>query len=457
MEKYLPVIFILFFLSTSYAQFENYPQPGNGMFDGGMGLNWINGELYYSFHIRPELALGNFGVGLDLNFDINRNGNIRTENFNEFSDYLSIIRYVRYGVKNDPVYVKLGALDYYTLGYGNIISNYNNSPSYDTRKIGIVTDIDFGKFGFESIYSNFLESGIVGIRGYVRPLKYTSAGDIPVIGNLTVGLSYAADFNKYAGIIFSPIFSPANLSPAAGQTYYTSSDKGSINIISADMGLPIIKSGMLTLQIYTDYTKIINFGSGAAAGIIIDVNGLNFIKASAKLERRFNNAQYIAAYFNSLYEVERYKADTTTNSYSSKATLLENMTNPDNGYFGELYVNALGLFYATGSYERLDKTPNSGILHITAYVAPESVPFIVRAGYDKINIRSEKDLFTLDDRSYLYFEFGYKPMPYMVVSMLYKWTFAPLRDSGDNIIGYEPQKRVEPRVSFIFPFNFGQQ
>jgi hypothetical protein len=163
---------------SANAQIDNYPRPGQGNFNGGFGLNWIDGDLYYTFHIRPEVSFANFGIGLDLNLDINQNGNLRKEDFTNFSDYLNIIRYIRYGMKNDPVYIKVGALDYYTLGYGNIMLNYNNSPSFDARTIGLITDIDLGEFGFESIYSNFLEAGVIGVRGYVRPFKLSSAGSI---------------------------------------------------------------------------------------------------------------------------------------------------------------------------------------------------------------------------------------------------------------------------------------
>lgn len=131
------------------------------------------------------------------------------------------------------------------------------------------------------------------------------------------------------------------------------------------------------------------------------------------------------------------------------------MTSPNNGYFGELYANALGLFYVLGTYERLDKTPYSGILHLEANVAPGSLPFVARAGYDKVNISSETEIFKLDNRSLLYFELGYKPNPYLIISMLYKWTFTPVRDADDNIIDYQPQKRIEPRITFVYPFNFG--
>jgi hypothetical protein len=133
---------------------------------------------------------------------------------------------------------------------------------------------------------------------------------------------------------------------------------------------------------------------------------------------------------------------------------LSGATNIGNGFYGELGMNVLGLFNILGSYQRLDKYPTSGILHIGTEIAPDNFPLLARTGYDKVNIIDEKDLFKLDDRSYLFFELGYKPYPFMIVSMLYNWTFAPVRDKDDKVIDFKPQKRIEPRVYFVYPFNF---
>jgi hypothetical protein len=84
----------------------------------------------------------------------------------------------------------------------------------------------------------------------------------------------------------------------------------------------------------------------------------------------------------------------------------------------------------------------------------EGIPYLARAGYDKINIKDEKDLFTLDERSFLFAELGYKPYPYILVSMVYRWTFSPVRDADDNIVDYKTQKKIEPKVSFIYPLSF---
>lgn len=447
MKKLFILSLFLALTASSFSQYGGFPKDNTGQLAGGMGLNWIDGELFYSVNFNPELSFANFGVGLDLKLDIDSKGNLRKENFNDFSDYLSLIRYLRYGLKNDPVYIKLGALDYYTLGHGSIMYLYNNSPTYDVRKIGLVLDINFGPFGFESIYSKFAEAGVAGFRGYVRPLQLSDARDIPILGNLEIGATYAGDFHENAGVV-NAVYDHSQ------KKLNILKDEGSISIFGFDIGLPIIQGSMANLTLYADYANISGFGSGTAAGAIFNFNPLGLISGSVKLERRFNGDGYIPSYFNSMYEVERFKVDTASGSFVSKAQLLTDSVSIGNGYYGELGINVLGLFNILGSYQRLDKFPTSGILHLGAEIAPESFPVLARAGYDKINIIDEKDLFELDDRSYLFFELGYKPYPFMIVSMVYNWTFAPIRDKDDNVVDFKPQKRIEPRVYFVYPFSF---
>ena len=76
--------------------------------------------------------------------------------------------------------------------------------------------------------------------------------------------------------------------------------------------------------------------------------------------------------------------------------------------------------------------------------------FVVEAGYDKKYIKNNKDVFTLDERSLLHASIGYKPYPFMIVSMLYLWTFEPVVDANGNT-SFVTQKRVEPKVSIVFP------
>ena len=431
----------------SFGQWDKYPRPDEGNISGGMGILWIDGQPHYRISFRPEISFSEIGVGLDLNLDFDSQGKLRTENFNEASDYLSIIRYIRYGLKNDPVFVKVGALDYYTLGHGTIMQHYNNSPTYDNRRIGLVADIDFGKFGVESIMGSFSPAGVFGVRGYVRPLQFSSAADIPVIGNLEVGASFVTDINENAGILNGKY-------DAVKNEFNVTEDDVSISIIGVDLGLPLLSSSLADITLYVDYSKIIDFGSGIATGVMFDFNLSSLLQVSAKLERRFNFGKYIPSYFNSLHEIERFRVDAAADTFTSKAQILNSVTENRNGFYGDLLVRVLNLFDVYGSYQRLDKESKSGELNLRAAIEPESAPFVLRVGYDKIKIESEKDIFTLNDRSYLFAEAGYKPVEYLLVSIVYSWTYTPVRGNDDKIISFEPQKRIEPRVSFIYPFNF---
>lgn len=445
MKQMISVLILLLFSMNLNAQFDKL-RPNEGYFGGGFGMSWIDEEPHYTFQLFPEFAFANIGIGLDLNLEFDKDGKLRNENFNEFSDYLSIIRYVRYGQKNDPFYVRLGALDYATLGHGSIMYMYNNRPSYDSRKSGLEFDIDFTSFGFESVYGSFGESSVAGLRGYVRPLTLSQLGKIPILGKIELGVSYVTDFNKFAGVTAGAI------NPENGK-FESTEDEGNLSVLGFDVGLPIIKSGVFGFDIYYDYAKIVDYGDGTAIGGIISLNGLGLVDVRAKMERRFNNDNYLPSYFNSFYELERFQFDEANSSVTSKIQTLKNLENVGDGYYGELLVRVLGTFDIIGSYQRLDDHPESGIFHATTEISPEGMPFVARAGYDKVNIKDESDLFTLDDRSYLFAEFGYKPYPYVLVSMVYNWTFAPERDANDNIIGYKPQKKIEPRISFVYPFD----
>lgn len=439
---------ILFFIISIqlFPQTFNYPKPDEGNITGGFGINWIDGKPHYRFSFQPEISFMNFGVGLDLILDFEPSGKLRKENFNEFSDYLSIIRYLRYGMKDEPVYIRLGALGYYSLGHGTIMNNYNNSPTFDNRRIGLITDINFGKFGFESIYSSFGQAGIMGVRGYVLPIQFTSASNLPIISNLELGLTLISDFNSLARV-------DSGFFDNNGE-FKVVKDGGDVSFIGFDVGLPLMKTASTKILLYFDYNKMIDFGSGIATGVQFNFYGLGLFSLSSKLERRINNGKYLGAYFNSLYEIERFKGNPESNSYITKVDLVNSITENQNGYYGELLIRVLNLFDILGSYQRLDKAPNSGILNLRTSIEPENVAFVLRAGYDKINIRDEKDLFKLDDRSYLFTELGYKPIDYILVSVVYNWTFTPIRDSNNNIISFEPQKRIEPRISFVYPFKF---
>lgn len=445
MRHIIILLMILLSYEYSYSQYENLFQPKGSQVAGGIGLSWIDGEPYYAFNFTPDIAVGKFGVGLDVNIRIDKNGNIRSEDFKDFSSYLALIKYVRYGYKGDDLFIKLGGLDWVDLGYGNIISNYSNRTVYDNRKIGLQFDFNATSYGMESIYSDFSGAGILGLRGYVKPLSNSA---LPIIKGLKVGASFVSDFNEYSGVTRAEY----------DKTLYKVkklNDEGSLIVLGLDMGLPLFEFGIVKSDLYSTYTKFLKFGDGANVGINFTFNFLNSLTMNVNFERWFNGDKFIPHYFDQFYEVDRFRTDTTTGKVFTKVFSLDSLKSVGNSWRGALGFNILNIIRIYGYYSRFDEISNSGRLQLHTDLSPENSSIVARAFYDKVNISEEKDIFTLDDRSTLTFELGYKPLPYIVTSIVYIWTFAPERDKDNKVLGYKTQKRVEPRVSFIFPFDLG--
>ncbi len=443
MRSFILFISIYFINNLTYGQ-NFIPYSGSSYFGGGFGLNWINGAPHYTFRMFPEFTVSKVGIGLDLNIDFTADGKIRSENFNEFSDYLSLIRYVRYGQKNDPFYIRLGALDYATLGHGSIMYLYNNSPSLDSKKIGLELDADFNEYGFESVYSNFGSAGLIGGRIYVRPLKYTNLARVPVIGSLEIGATLVTDTDDNAGVTSGKFI----------DSFFVATQKESnTTVIGFDVGLPILRTGIADLDLYVDHSKIIKFGSGTSMGMIFGFKGFSIVKLYARIEKRFIGKKYIPSYFNSLYEIERFALDYGKKTFTSKLSVLK-QAQADNGYFGELAGDLLGILKISGSFSKTGGV-NNGILHLQTVFDSEQIPYIFRAGYDKGGISKFADLFGTNEHSFAFAEMGYKFQKYFLFSLFYSWTFEPVRNNLNEIKGYKPQRRIEPRISFIYPIGKG--
>ncbi|MBD3226281.1 MAG: hypothetical protein GF313_16250 [Caldithrix sp.] len=398
-------------------------------FNGGLGMTWIDGTSYTTFNVAPEFALGKFGVGLNIEllFNNSEGFKFRKEGWDKGAGALRMIRYLRWGVKNDPLYVRVGSLQSATLGNGFIMGYYSNEADYDRRKIGLVFDADFDAFGFESMTSNLGDMEIVGGRAYVRPLLATG---IPFIKNLEFGATYATDLD------------PDNRNDTNDGIYEW----------GADIGLPIIQTKVFNSSIYGDYAKINHYGEGKAFGIKAGIpNFIGVFGLYAKLEKRFLGDQFLPNYFNTLYELERKELAAEYYGVQGLSLTKEDflaMAEAKEGIFGELAGQILGKITLLGNYQSINNTKNSGILHLEAR-SKDLIPNVrLLYTYDKVGIETFEDVRTLDNRSVAIAEIGYRTYQYIYVTLQYRWNFRynPETDS------YEPQERFQPQVSFAMEF-----
>ncbi|MFH1851562.1 MAG: hypothetical protein ABIA75_04390 [Candidatus Neomarinimicrobiota bacterium] len=192
MPKIYSRIFLLLLLTfaAGFAQEERSVQ-------GALGAVTIDGKIWNQIAIRPVLPIWKFGLALDLVFYVDENGNIHKDEW-DFSDGTAIkntlidkIYYLRFGQKSDPLYFKIGALDYVDLGYGILVNGYTNTCEYpNVRKVGLDLALKTKRFTAQGFVSDFKEN--IGLFG----MRVTS----PLVGGLPVGVSLVVDRNQYLAL-----------------------------------------------------------------------------------------------------------------------------------------------------------------------------------------------------------------------------------------------------------------
>jgi len=421
----LSLIAILALWCESMAQQTN-PFGNSGSFTGAIGMTVIDDQTYFTINLRPDISLGKFGIGLNVNLLYNtKNGAIRSVDWDESYDWARLIRYLRYGHKRDQFYARIGTLDAARIGHGFLMNYYTNEASFDRRKIGLAFDMDFGTAGFETVTNNLGRFEVFGARAYVRPLRPYI--DIPLVKDLTFGASYVTDVDP-------------------------DSRRGTTDGIYSygfDVELPLIKIPMLNTYTYFDWAKIDSFGSGIAFGIEANLRLIAGVaEVSAKLERRILGKEFIPSYFDAFYEIQRFEP-IEGGGVLRKDQRLALVQEETKGVFGELTGHILNTIRLVGNFQRLDQTKNSGILHLAADSGDRIPVIALQATYDKMGIETLNDAFTLDDRSIARIGIGYKVKPYLMLFMDYIHTFQ--FDEAKN--KYKAQKRFSPRIAFVY--NFG--
>jgi len=401
---------------AQFTEFQLPPgQTSGGSLQFGPGFTTIDDKNYLTFNIEPELAFGKLGFGLSipLLYDLDES-RIREIDWDSSRDYARIIRYVRWGVKRDPLYVRVGELSNALLGHGFTVYYYNNNVDDNYPKRGMQLDIDFGKFGFETMIGNFGRQELYGGRGYIRPLQLLDK-PVPIVKNFGLGATFITDRD-------SRLAQP-------------------VNVFGLDLEQPIVHVDMADLYLYFDYSNISNWdsqdhGSGIAYGIATDIRGIaGLFQIGAKFEMRHLSEGFTAGLISPLWDIK--KADIMAALPAAPKT---------NGWYGELVGTVIGRISLRGTYFETGDSVlgDQFVLHADANKLVPGVA--LQAFFVKQGIQEGSSLFTLDNNAMTIAEVGYRPYPFMTVLMRYEWSYV----WDDAVPGYVTQKRVEPRVQFGF-------
>lgn len=255
---------------------------------------------YQSLGLSPDVAIGKFGIGLSLQINyrfLNGQPTIRqwdwwpdNADFQKVLDlWLPKIKYVRWGTKGEPLFVKLGMIEDGTLGNGFIVGGYMNTLFVPTKRIfGLSADFDaalvgFPLLGLETFVGNLAQFDVIGARLFARPLIFF---DIPVLKDLQIGATFAMDTQPKLYVL------PAVTDPAL---------KTAVAVYGADFRLPIIGTPAVSLAAFGDIASV----AGQSMGGAIGAGGRLFGIFSYSAQLRVLGDNFLPVYFDATYDLFR--------------------------------------------------------------------------------------------------------------------------------------------------------
>ncbi|OHD62341.1 MAG: hypothetical protein A2014_10955 [Spirochaetes bacterium GWF1_49_6] len=412
MKSFGIVAFIVLALTYSLnAQTTNATAPastdGAAAFGAGLqfGSMMINGTNYNSIRLQPDFSIGKFGVGLDLNFEFDANGNFRTQEWSTWQSILSKILFLRWSKKEalspaDPVYVKIGSINDFTLGHGLAVYRYSNMLNYpDIKKMGLAFDMDFGYVGFESFVGNIFDWDLMGMRIFGRPL-YNSG--IPMFDTLQIGATWSVDLD------------PLDPVPPASTPYdFTDSPLSSpMSVYGFDASLVVFANPIIDMLTYVDFVGISGKGSGEFLGVIGKVISI----IPYRFELRVLQPKFLPNFFDTFYDGER----------ATKYALLDSITN---GYGGWLFSSGISLFedkliWTLQIEDSFDDTTKP-ILTMQLLVKKELLQkFAFKFAWIRQNIAKFEDIFSyVSTDSILMTDIEYYVTDTLAIVLSYKRTF----------------------------------
>ncbi|HUV06601.1 MAG TPA: hypothetical protein VMX75_02660 [Spirochaetia bacterium] len=273
----------------------------------GLGVEAFDDQTYQKLSLSPELAIGKFGIGLDLSLRYTiENGNlvIRSQDWvpdevnwvDVLSLYLAKFQYIRYGIKGEPLYIKFGSVVDGTLGNGFIMNGYANTLFLPERRIfGLSLDLDgalfqFPLIGLETHMGDLSAFDVMGARLYVRPLFMT---EIPVLKALQLGFTFAADRNPYryadSGVIDN------------AESEGIRAASANVWALGGDIRLPVFDGSSFSLTVFGDIVTLKAKSLGGMTGI----SGRLFTIILYGAQIRIIGESFVPSYFDSTYDISR--------------------------------------------------------------------------------------------------------------------------------------------------------
>lgn len=416
---------------TSFSGSSASSMNASDKFSGGayIGSVALDGKNYQQIGLNADIPIGKFGFGVCLEFNIDADGNIRKQDWDEWQDYLDKFWYIRYGFKGDPFYARLGGLNYTFLGYNSIVNGYSNMVQYpDIKRYGLEGSFKTQHLDGEYFLNDFKElisgssarssSAVLGARVAFKPLwkfqlgvslvsdlnQYNglkdSDGDAypDVFDDYAFDKHYYSEYQRYVAALGgdAAAIASANALVEAGlisrrNNISVARMSQSATVAGIDFGFPVLDFNHFKMDVYSDFSMIFGRGWGMTLPGLRTQFFKNMFTFSASY--RMQSKEFIFGYFDQTYELNRAVVFNDS-SIITKYDQLLSITNNMQGYYLALDANFFGMGGMSARYmdmwgsESLRKQSLFGEAYVTSKLLPyfsQAKVFYAQNNVDKVS------------------------------------------------------------------------
>ena len=307
-------------------------------------------DLIFGLHVPLNVRM----VSTDIN-DNDRSIRFRTEDWDEWQDYLKILRYLQIGTSEDNLYLSIGSNFAQTIGHGTILKRYipNHDSTFSTMSAKLNWYFDYG--GFEALLGDVARGNIFGGLVFLKPFS--------AIGNyharsVSFGYSFVADRNAPTKLKYEKYHDydpddyingkddrlPRIAVDSKGRPIVL--DDEFLYMQGIDFELKLFKNEKVDIKTFTDYSwfKKDFVKGGFTFGLLgrFNLDEKNQHAIRIQLEGRAHHDSYIPSFFDTFYDIERIEM--MTNIYGVKdfqpdgrSKYWHLMNDSDNKFVGSFY------------------------------------------------------------------------------------------------------------------------
>lgn len=224
----------------------------------------------------------------------------RDTEYDEASEFFSLLRRMEYGRLDGPWYMRLGGLSDVRLGHGTMLQHYQSNYRYDERRWGLHVKLQSPSAGGEFLLDDILEPSVIAARIFVSPW----AGKDGAAKGLGFGLSMVGDF-----------FAPTALElDRFGEMRFNDKrhpevqEQGQVAMFGLDVEAHVVDTARTRMTLYSDLNFLFPRASaGWHTGATLSWKSGERSIFSLQGEFILRGKGYIPGYFDRAYQISRVR------------------------------------------------------------------------------------------------------------------------------------------------------